>query len=113
MNPYKVPRPDGFTAHFYLMLEHFKNRFHTNDPICPKIFQDGGWHKLFLFSLIPKETKPTSLATFCPISLCNVLYNITSKIIANRLKPMLHKLISKNQGGFVDKRKMLGNIIFV
>jgi hypothetical protein len=30
-----------------------------------------------------------------------------------RLKPVLHKFISPNQGGFVEKRKMIENILIV
>lgn len=42
-----------------------------------------------LVCLIPKVRKPQQMSELRPISLCNVLARIVSKVLANRIKPCL------------------------
>jgi hypothetical protein len=40
-----------------------------------------------------------------------VVYKIISKVIENRLKPLLPTLVSQEQAGFVEGRQIMDNII--
>lgn len=45
-------------------------------------------------TLIPKIKDPTHISEFRPISLCNVIYKMITKVLVNRLKTFLDQIIS-------------------
>lgn len=57
-------------------------------------------------TLIPKEYNPLNFVYFRPISLCNYLYKISSKVIAKRIKDILSINISKEQFGFLEGQQI-------
>ena len=73
----------------------------------------GGSTNSAFLTLIPKEKGAISFSRFRPVSLCNLSYKIITKIIANRLKKILPRIIPENQGGFIKGRKIQGNILLV
>ena len=58
-----------------------------------------------IISCLPKGDKSRELLkNWRPISLLSVVYKLASSAIANRIKPLLNKLISSTQTGFVPGR---------
>ena len=51
------------------------------------------------------------MGNYKPISLCNIVYKIVTKVIVARLRPYLDKLISPLQVAFVPGRKGTDNVI--
>ena len=108
----KTPGDDGFTKEFY---ETFF------DLIGPALLDslNAGFEcgtlstsqRRGVISLIPKdENNLMTLSNWRPITLLNVDYKILAKIIANRIKPVLPKLIHPDQTGFIKERFIGQNI---
>ena len=64
-----------------------------------------------LITLIPKVANPETSAQFRPISLRNTLYKILAKILVNRLRPILQRIIHLAQSAFVPNRTIHDNIL--
>ncbi|XP_039138794.1 uncharacterized protein LOC120276131 [Dioscorea cayenensis subsp. rotundata] len=76
-----------------------------NNSVLP-----NSWGRTYI-TLVPKKPNPNTVVDFRPISLCNVCYKIISKLLTNRLKDVLPKVIGREQCGFVSNRSPFDNII--
>ncbi|XP_058075727.1 uncharacterized protein LOC131224206 [Magnolia sinica] len=79
-----------------------------------RYFVEGGQmpraFSVSLISLVPKNQAAASFADYRPISLCNVIYKIFSKLLVTRLSKFLPKLISMEQGAFMQGRSIIENV---
>ena len=93
MFPTKAPGPDGLPAHFFQ-----RNWELCGDEVSEVVLRvlrgEDDPAKTNNTCLIPKVDSPEELGQFRPISLCNVIYKIASKMMANRLKLILPDIIS-------------------
>ena len=62
-------------------------------------------------TLIPRVKNPVLVSEYRTISLCNVLYKIFSKVLANRLKKFMPELITKHQSAFAKSRLISNNVL--
>ena len=62
-------------------------------------------------TLIPKVKNLELVSKFQSIKLCNVLYKIFSKVLANRLKKILPHIIIEHQSAFTKDRLISDNIL--
>jgi hypothetical protein len=80
----KSPRPDGWTVEFFLHLFDLVSEdvlaMVEEARSCERIV--GSINSTFL-ALIPKINKPQNYGDYKPISLCNLVYKVISKVIAN------------------------------
>ena len=64
-----------------------------------------------VIALIPKTTSSCKLQDYRPISCCNIAYKVITKIIANRLKPILKSSISRSQSAFLKGHSLGENVL--
>ena len=112
MAPLKAPGPDGMPPIFFQkfwdiigddVVEAVLSCLNTG-TIMP------GLNHTFI-SLIPKVKNPEYVTEFRPIALCNILYKLVSKVLANRLKKVLPHIISDFQSAFQSNKAISDNIL--
>jgi len=91
----KSPGPDGFNFNFLnnnwgTMMDDIVKA--VGDFYKHEVWPKGTDASLIIFILLKKEN-PLGLGEYRPISLVGSIYKIISKILATRLKDVLHKFI--------------------
>ena len=61
--------------------------------------------------LIPKKHNVADFKDLRPISLVGGLYKILAKVLANRIKRVMSKVISPEQSAFVEGRQILDAVL--
>nr|POE64448.1 line-1 reverse transcriptase like [Quercus suber] len=110
LKPFKALGPDGLHIGFY---QHFWHDVWKS--VCEEakaIFKDGlvlEHANDTLVTLILKCQSPESLNNYRLISFCNLVYKTVSKILVERIRPYISKLVSPVQLAFVPGRKGMDN----
>ena len=108
----KTAGPDGYSAEF------FKSCWHIIGPevvdAVTKFFNSGQmlkqWNATTLI-LIPKIPNASSTSDFKPISLCNTMYKVISRLLAGRLQSLLPFFVSNAQSAFLPGRLLAENVL--
>ncbi|GJZ46414.1 RNA-directed DNA polymerase, eukaryota, reverse transcriptase zinc-binding domain protein [Tanacetum coccineum] len=108
----KASGPDGFSSEF------FKKAWEVvGKDVCLAVKEFFGSGKILgeinatLIALIPKINTPSKVSDFRPIACCNVIYKCISKILTNRIKNGLSKIMNINQSAFIPGRHIQDNIL--
>ncbi|GJV32918.1 RNA-directed DNA polymerase, eukaryota, reverse transcriptase zinc-binding domain protein [Tanacetum coccineum] len=108
----KAPGPDGYSAKFFKSAwSVIKNEAY--DAII-EFFRTGRMLRevnATLITLVPKSKTPHKVSDYRPIACCNTIYKIISKILTNRIKSALCKLVSHCQSAFIPGRQITNNIL--
>ncbi|KAJ9544285.1 hypothetical protein OSB04_023992 [Centaurea solstitialis] len=108
----KAPGSDGFTSKFFKasweiigtdVLVAVHNFFYSGRLLTELNHT--------LLCLIPKKPNASMVGDYRPISCCSVLYKCISKVICERIKPVLDRLVGKSQSAFIPGRRILDNIL--
>ncbi|KAL5538529.1 hypothetical protein UlMin_044691 [Ulmus minor] len=112
MAPTKSPGADGMSTIFYQKFWPIVGEEITSACLG---FANGGLSlgsiNKTIITLLPKIKNPNRITEFRPTSLCNVLYKIISKMLANRLRRVMGTIISEEQSAFIPGRLISDNAI--
>lgn len=76
-----------------------------NDKLDPSFL-----NKTYI-AFIPKIKNPKTIKDYQPISLCNIIFKIVTKTIANRLKNVLSDIIHNTQNAFIVRKLIIDNAL--
>ncbi|GKV41862.1 hypothetical protein SLEP1_g49342 [Rubroshorea leprosula] len=108
----KSPGPDGFNFGFVKkMWEDIKVEV---IDFVQEFWDQGrlarGSNASFIV-LIPKKDNPQGIEDYRPISLIGIMYKIIAKLLANRLRKVLPKVIGEQQMAFIEGRQLIDGVV--
>jgi len=111
----KAPGPDGFTGRFYKSCWSI---IKGDVLMALDAIQQGHVFKFRLLNtayitLLPKKVDAVEVKDFRPISLIHSFAKLVTKLLANRLAPLLPSLVFANQSAFVRGRRIHDNFMLV
>jgi len=108
----QAPGPDGFTMFFFQKCwEVLKAHIIA---VLKEFHNTGKFEKSLnatFVSLIPNKAVAVELKDFRPMNLVGVMYKIISKVLANRLKSVLGKIVFHSQIAFIKGRQILDSVL--
>uniref|UniRef100_M1D672 Uncharacterized protein n=1 Tax=Solanum tuberosum TaxID=4113 RepID=M1D672_SOLTU len=104
----KAPGPDGFTISFFKECWDIlkEDLMYTILNFHMRNFFEKSFNATFI-PLIPKKPEAMKLKDFRPINLIGVVYKIISKLITERLKIVIGKLVDGHQMAFLKGRQIM------
>ncbi|KAF3778438.1 Transposon TX1 uncharacterized protein [Nymphaea thermarum] len=63
--------------------------------------------------LVPEKQDAVSITEFRPIAQCNVIYKTISKIMVNRMKGVVGRIVNADQGAFIPRRVIQDQLLLV
>ena len=112
MSPLNAPGPNRMPLIFY---QHYWVKIGVDvvQAILTWLNSDTIYPSLnhTYITLILKVKCPQQVTKFHPISLCNILYKLMSKVLANRLKKFLPDISSDCQSAFQSDKAISDNIL--
>lgn len=111
----KSPGPDRFTGRFY---KSCWSVIKGDIMLALAAIQRGHVSRFRLLNtafitLLPKRADAIQVKDYRPISLIHSIAKLVTKILANRLAPLLPTLVPANQSAFVRGRNIHDNFLFV
>ncbi|CAK8578049.1 unnamed protein product [Lathyrus sativus] len=108
----KCPGTDGFNFSFIkscweILGEDFSNCIleFFNTGYLPKSFASS------FISLVPKTKNTQHFEDFRPITLVSCVLKVISKMLASKLRKVIHKIISPSQTAFIPERQIYDGVL--
>jgi len=109
----RAPGPDGYTGQFYMTCWPI---IKTDFLAAILTLQQGDDRKLELLNsayltLIPKKAEALEAKDYRPICLVHSFAKLVTKMMANRLGPLLDSMVASNQNAFIRGRCIHDNFM--